>query len=215
MAATTFNPSDKSPNVALSGGNLTGHNDGSLGSSDSGVRSIAFKKSGKYYIEGSFSALGTSGDTGWGITIGSAPLNTVGNTVANAAIYYKAGFLWVNAVNVATPGAYTTGDTLCIALDLDNEKIWVRKGAAGLWNGSGTDNPATNTGGKSIAAFATTGSTAIYGLFVTGGVGASGADTFTANFGDSAFVGTAPAGFNIWSSVTGSPTTTLANPTIG
>ena len=195
LVPTTFNPSDKSSNVALSGGNLTAHNDGSLGSADSGVRSILNQKSGKYYMEMTVTALGTGADTGFGVTISSAPLNTVGNTVANAAIWYPSGSLWINSINTGSIGTYTLNDLLALALDLDNEKVWFRKGAAGNWNNSGTDNPATNTGGKLITSFATTNVTAIYSLFVTGGVGASGADTFVANYGASAFTGTPPAGF--------------------
>jgi hypothetical protein len=35
---------------------------------------------------------------------------------------------------------------MCIAVDLDNAKIWFRVGA-GNWNNNGSANPATNVGG--------------------------------------------------------------------
>jgi hypothetical protein len=64
------------------------------------------------------------------------------------------------------------GDTLECAIDRANNKIWFRvtpfaTGIAGNWNGIATDNPATNSGGVSIA-----------GIFPTAGLVFFGAEMY-------------------------------------
>ncbi len=49
-----------------------------------------------------------------------------------------------------TIDTYTTGDVLYLAWDFVNRMFW-GKVNSGNWNGSGTANPLTNTGGKSFA----------------------------------------------------------------
>jgi hypothetical protein len=78
-----------------------------------------------------------------------------------------------------------------MAIDLVNSKGWFRING-GNWDGSGTDNPATNTGGINIATLFPT--NAAYALFCAN----NNAAGVTANFGTSAFSFTVPSGFSAW-----------------
>jgi hypothetical protein len=61
---------------------------------------------------------------------------------------------WYNSnAHAGTAAAYdTTGGqvTLCFALDVKNNLIYVRNGTGGNWNSNGSANPTTQTGGVSI-----------------------------------------------------------------
>jgi hypothetical protein len=78
-----------------------------------------------------------------------------------------------------------------MAIDLVNSKGWFRING-GNWDGSGTDNPATNTGGINIATLFPT--NAAYALFCAN----NNAAGVAANFGTSAFSFTVPSGFSAW-----------------
>jgi hypothetical protein len=78
---------------------------------------------------------------------------------------------------------------VCIALDAGARLIWFRVGAAGNWNGSAVNNPATGVGGVAITNLGV--GIQIYPSVCFGVIG----DQITANFGDSAFTGAVPAGF--------------------
>ena len=82
-------------------------------------------------------------------------------------------------------------------MDMDNRMVWVRNGS-GQWNGSGTANPATNTGGISLATvldgttvmpFASTGDALFPFLYSKNGAGPTGLSAF------SSFAFTPPSGF--------------------
>jgi hypothetical protein len=104
----------------------------------------------------------------------------------------KAGTIFSAGSNTGLSlGARAAGDIIGIALDLGARLIWFRVAPSGNWNGSGTANPATGTGGVSIAGL---GSPAITPLYAMASFAAS-ADAATGNFGDTAFSGTVPSGF--------------------
>lgn len=99
-------------------------------------------------------------------------------------------------------GAYTTtlagfgnGSTVCIAVDFDAALIWIRIGS-GLWNASGTADPASGIGGVSISS--TAGGVA-YGWMPS--IGDS--QTFAAL--DAEFAFAKPAGFVAWGGASASP----------
>lgn len=101
-----------------------------------------------------------------------------------------------NVGSTAKAGTYAAGDVLCFALSFANGKYWVRKNG-GSWNGSGTDDPATNTGGYSLSAFA--------GLPFCIYVGTVNNSAQTINGGNfAAFAQTIPSGFTAADSVSGS-----------
>jgi len=176
---TTWNPLDLTA-VTLSNGNLT-----SATTAAGGVRSVFSASAGKWYWEATF---GGFVYPGIGMANASAVLSTAWNVPTNAAIAY-AGSIYINNVSQSGAGVnYTTGDTMCIAVDITGHLIWFRNGAAGNWNNSGTANPATGTGGLSITALGTP----LYAIDVANGANSN----WTANFGGSTFVGAVPSGFN-------------------
>ena len=188
MANTTWNLSDKSANVTLSGGNLTATQ---ASGSTCGVRAAHQQSAGKYYWECTCTTFGgIGGDVGFATLSASFSTTLAGVTapVPSVAVA-KTGPIWSNAVNSgSTLGTINNGNVVCVAVDLSGQRIWFRLGAAGNWNGSGTANPATGTGGVAI----TLGNgVAAYPQINFNAVN----DTFTANFGDAAFTGSVPSGF--------------------
>jgi hypothetical protein len=193
---TTWNSSDKSINIVLSGGNLIVTST-AANSTDQAVRSINPQSSGKWYFETTWSNGGSGADTGVGIATASAVLTSVGNNVSLAVMTFcVTGNIYNNASNTAISlGPFSAGSVICMAVDMDNKRMWFRKDA-GNWNNSGTANPATNTGGFNISTLFTSGvpAYAIYSVNAT----AANAGTVTANFGASAFAQSIPSGFTAW-----------------
>jgi hypothetical protein len=186
MANTTWNPSDKTGAGTLSGGNLTFL----TGGTTSGVRSIASAVSGKCYWEYTSPEWSTN-QVYVGVANGAANLASIGNDGLAGCGVLGHGGLNCNGGSVGTLGTLPNNGHVGVALDETNKLIWFRVAPSGNWNGSGTANPATGVGGISVAAIAGA------GLF---GVAASAnfysGIHLTANFGDSAFTGAVPSGFN-------------------
>lgn len=187
MPNTTWNPSDRL-SCTLSGGNLTATGT----NANTGVRSVDFQTSGKYYWEycpNVVNALSFS----IGIANSSAAFASVNTTVANACfVVYQNGVVYMNSsitsgISIGNLPIGASG-RVCIALDMTNKLIWFRNGIAGNWNANATYNPATGVGGLNIAPITSTG---IYALFSAGANG----DQVIANFGDTAFSGVVPSGF--------------------
>jgi hypothetical protein len=195
MPFTTFDPATII-NVTLSGSNLIATRTGS-----GGAKALHPKRSSKWYWEmtaaGAFSSsnLGilNGTHTDFSAIVGAAP-SSLRAVVVNSA----AGTIAVNGVSsgISIGGYFTAGGLLCFALDLDNKLLWVRLGAAGNWNAAAANNPATGVGGVNVT-------TAIGpGFYALPAVALFGAGTScTANFGASAFTGTAPTGFVGWDDV--------------
>lgn len=71
---------------------------------------------------------------------------------ANGVALYSDGKLYKNAVSLIDLGLpFTSGARLCFEVDDGGKLLWIRIGAAGDWNGSGTANPATGAGGVDIS----------------------------------------------------------------
>lgn len=187
---TTFDPNNKQ-GVTLSGGNLIATNSSAA---DNGVKGVSLKTSGKLYFEMAFSAL-TGADSGGGVCGTGANFASLGADASRGALQFKNGAIYVNGVTNVNGGSIS-GQTLCVAVDLTNNKIWFRVNG-GNWNNDviGNQNPATNTGGKDISAI--TGN----GLLILASVTAA-SETCTLNAGASAFAQTAPSGFSGWDNVT-------------
>jgi len=193
MANTTWNPADLS-NVTLTGSNLIA----TVGTGTGGVRSVASLSSGKYYWENTWTTINTNTIVS-GISLASASISAP--TTACAKVSRLNGHIFIN--NSDTGSTITGGSTVapgsvvCCAVDFTAQLIWLRIGAAGQWNGSGTANPATASGGLSITSIAGN-------LFAM--MAGQTSDRVTANFGDSAFTGTTPAGFTAGFPATGGST---------
>jgi hypothetical protein len=186
VAFTTWNPSDKSANCVLSNGNLTA---GASTNAINGARSVDYHLAGKYYWEDTWVTTGASDCIGIATAAGS--LTTGPTSPGPRCLLNQNATIYLNGTStgVGLGGSITSGSVICIAVDLDNSRIWFRNGAAGNWNNSGTANPATGTGGVSITSqFAAQNTYATAIINLTNG-------HVTANFGSSAFAGVAPAGF--------------------
>jgi len=179
-------------NATLSNGNLTAVKTGTSG--DSGVRSTAQKDTGKHYFEVTCTTINTNGDCVGIVTAAGTYANVVTSGTNCGVVYKFNGAIWGNNANSGrTLGTLANGDIIGVAVDLDNNKIWVRKAPSGNWNGQviGSQDPANNVGGVSISSYSATTLSPLMGF----GAGTTGS-TVTANFGASAFSGTVPSGFN-------------------
>jgi hypothetical protein len=188
----TWNPSDKSSTITLSGGNLTA---GSTSAADGGVRSTKSISSGKAYFEVTWNTTIIGADGSCGIATPGAVLGSMGATALGIAAMYPSGTVWLNgsatSVSLVLP---TAPFTICVAVDLTNSRIWFRANA-GPWNQSGTADPATNTGGINIAALFPTNA-----AFAELTMSAIQASALIGNFGATAFAQSVPSGFVSWNS---------------
>lgn len=201
MANTTFNPSDKTANVALSNGDLTATLTGS--GSTQAVRGIHRHVTGKFYFEATYNTV--VGGTAFGICKAGLTLTTLGSSgfaqTQGIAVLNTIGQIFVDGTQRAGTGAIASGTVCGCAFDLGTGMIWFRIGAAGNWNFSATANPAAGLGGFDLRNFLT-GFVAVYP--VVSSLSPQGT-VVTANYGDSAFAGTVPSGFT-----SGFPTNTPA-----
>lgn len=179
-----WNPADVS-NVTLSGGNLIATASGT----SSGVRGLLSYNSGKLYWEYTLNTAANT-NTSVGIAVSSASLAAGPLSVGNASLA-RSGTINVNNVYTGvTLGARSNGDVIGIAVDLNAGLFWMRVAPSGNWNASGTANPVTGVGGLSLSVLAY--ASGVYPYFGP----ATGSEQATANFGASAFTGTAPSGFS-------------------
>jgi hypothetical protein len=179
--AATWNPSDRS-GVTLSGSNLIATTTGA-----GGVRSTLGFSTGKYYWEYTLGVF-DNGSSGVGVASSTATLSSMGSTVSQAALVYPAGVIYINGVNTGVSiGTHLAGSIIPVALDIGAKLVWFRSSPSGFWNSGGSANPATGVGGLSVSAL-------VSPLFAGFGCAISG-QAMTANFGDSAFIGTVPSGF--------------------
>jgi hypothetical protein len=190
---TTWNSADKGNRVLLSNGDLTTTFDaGAAGYGN--VRSVASASSGKKYWELSADVIASPGNTiVEGIANATAQLTGGGAYLGNdtnSIGWAGDGVVYISAGALANIQGWAQGDTLCFAADFDNSTIWFRTNG-GNWNNSGTANPATNTGGISIAGMAA-------GPYFAAWSGTTTNDQHTANFGATSYAQAKPSGFSNW-----------------
>jgi hypothetical protein len=191
-ATTTWNPSDKSASLTLSGGNLVAASN--TGGTAGGVRGTRSITSSKAYCEIACTYSGIS-DNFIGVAPAAKSLTSTGG-VGSAWVNVFGGWMYINSnSNSGNIGFFNSGDLLCIALDQVNRRLWFRRNN-GTWNNSGTADPATNTGGFDVSALFT--SAAAYPIAVFVDINLSN----TINAGASAFAQTVPSGFVSWNSAT-------------
>jgi hypothetical protein len=103
-------------------------------------------------------------------------------------------------------GARTSGDVIGVAVDITDLRIWWRLCPTGFWNGVTLNDPTAppgTAGGVGIPA----GTIVPFVTFGSGLAGQAGVanNVWTANFGDTAFVGVVPAGYTAgWPPIGGS-----------
>src|SRR5678815_4374362 len=114
MANTTFNPSDKSAGITLSGGNLIATYGGSAGS----VRTTDRQVSGKFYWEFTLTTIGGTSSDGFGMISAGFPLGTswVGNLSTLPALGFSAqSNIWVDGVSTGIGlGTLANGNIACL-----------------------------------------------------------------------------------------------------
>lgn len=186
MANTTWDRLDKSPTVALSGDDLVATFDAI--SADCGIRCVDGKVAGKFYAE-----VAITGYIGGNINVAvqtRQPSWADANTSDLRGAYCYAGFnIYFNGSDTGlSVGGWAAGDTIGVALDLDNAKVWFRKNG-GLWNGNAGHDPETNSGGIDLSSIAG------HPWFLYAGANPTSESVFSANFGDAAFDDPAPSGF--------------------
>lgn len=144
MTATIWNSSDDTGVTLSGGGAIATANNGSNG----GARGTNSHATGKWYIEYVIHhptqnninpGLATTG-TGFEGSENSGALATLGSS--GSAVSTPAGAFTVGF------SALADGDIVSVAVDLTSNLIWFTVNG-GNWNGSGTANPATGTGGFS------------------------------------------------------------------
>lgn len=167
---------------------LTNSNRTATGSGSGNERILGdtYHWTGKYYCE--IQGWTNSSNGGVGLGTGQTPLDDIG---------FGFDYDLDSGGNLHTQfdgsGSFTalgnpSGHTVCIAVDFDNDKLWYRLDG-GNWNGSGTANPATGTGGISI-----TGKPALVPMVWMQSSSASATlATASANF-----LQTKPSGFSDW-----------------
>ncbi len=121
-----------------------------------------------------------------GISDGTPIANYCGDTTHSIGLYdgtiaYNGQWSWFYG-----GGAHVEGDVVDIAYDRDTGRFWVRRNG-GSWNGSGTANPATGTGGHYLP-LSGAGPTRAALHLDTG-------QTMSANFGAQDWAYAPPAGF--------------------
>lgn len=110
-------------------------------------------------------------------------------------------------------GASSNGMVIAVAVDFDKLNVWIR-GPNGKWNGTATDDPATNTGGLNAAPFYPGLLTTLLGNTLYADISVYDNSAASLNVGDTAFVGPMPAGFVGFAAaaaVTPTPTPTASN----
>lgn len=168
---TNWNPSDKASNCTLSGGNLSA----SFTTTSSGlVRSAIGKSSGKWYWEVTL----TAGFGGVGITTSAAGVGTnLSSGAASYSYFNNVAQKFNNGTGVAYGGtAYAAVAVIGVMLNMTDGEISFIKG--------GTNQGVAYTG--------------LSGTFfaAVGLAGISAPNSWTANFGASAFSNSVPSGFN-------------------
>jgi hypothetical protein len=139
--ANAWNVNDKTAGVTLSNADKTA----TLTAGD-GVRSTTLHDVAddeKYY--GEFLCVQASGVMA-GVSRGPPPA-LIANDYGFAISLYQNGTIYAfgGATGLGT-AAIVDGDTVCVATDTLNNKVWLRLNN-GYWNGVSTDDPATNSGG--------------------------------------------------------------------
>lgn len=155
------------------------------------------KISGKWHVE--ITADTVSGSCCYMVGLSNTLVSTTANIFAsNTGVgYSNNGQVAVNFPTIlATLGTYTSGDTVCIEVDISNKLIWFQLAPGGVpsgtWNaGIPGANPASGTGGINIV---TIGTVNLYPAVSTG----FGNGVATLNTGASAFKCSVSTGFLAW-----------------
>lgn len=154
--ALTWNPADyDSSRLALSNGNRTLTRNSASSGAYSYARGLYSKSAGKLYFEIALNTMISTSASVAGLALSTALLfsTSVNNAGANSCfVLGTTGEFWTNNATSVTPiAACTSGDVICVAVDLALQKVWFRKNGL-AWNTGvgGTQDPASGQGGISL-----------------------------------------------------------------
>jgi hypothetical protein len=199
--STTFDPAYLNADMTLSNSNM------SVTSSKSNVWRTELatygRQSGKVYAEVQIDVL--EGGVGFGIAnanhVATNPLGAGTNSImmfnqpskALSGVQYNGAI--AGSIGTQLPVA---GSILGVAVDFGAAKAWFYNPATGQWNGDvlANQNPATGTGGYSIATILTPSGSNV-NVYLAASIDEAG-DMVTLNPGTEAFTNTIPSGFEAW-----------------
>lgn len=160
--------------------------------------------SGKYYFEmtnaGPLSGVVEIGLSNYNNALGRRALTGVGLGIISTdsvGLTNTGALMYAGSQMQPGPMSYTAGQTIGVAVDLDNNKLWFYTPSNGFWNGQAISlqNPASNIGGLDIH-------TSVKPLFAAASVSSYTLSPpqhkISANFGQAAFTYTMPDGFVPW-----------------
>lgn len=189
VTGSTWNPSDKSAFIDLSGGNLIATALGG-GPGDSLVRGTTSKTTGKRYFEIQTQDR-VDGETAVGISNATEGTSNFLGQSNNSIGMYTSGHVFLNGSQVLAGPTFIVNDFIGVAIDFGGNLIWWRNNSAPTtWNAGGTADPATGVGGQSIVAI--TGP-----FFVCGDIPVQ-PGIFVLNVGSSSFNASPPSGYSAW-----------------
>jgi hypothetical protein len=190
---TAWNPTDVSTNVTFSNSDATA----TLGSNDTRVtKSMVCHAAGKRYAEFVIDEYGAS-STGYSVGLCKSDMVLSGVLLGGntGSIGARDTIAYINNANVGTPWASRAeGNVVCMAVDLDADLIWFKNASVSAnWNNSGSADPATGTGGISIASIADS----RFSYYASWSADQNTAAVTLRTQAD-AFTETAPSGFAAW-----------------
>jgi len=189
-STNTWNPLDAYPYLTFSNVNktITKH----TGSFFASTRALDSASSGKYYWEIHIDILSGTGPHGYGIANAAASLTAYAGQDNGMVGWAEDGNIFYNNGFISNIQGYVQGNTICLAWDAGNKKIWFRTNG-GNWNNAaiGSQDPASNIGGTNLA---TLDAGPYFALATLNALG----DAATVNFGATAFAQTMPSGFTRW-----------------
>jgi len=192
VRALTWEPTS-AVNVTVFNGNLSAT---TSATSAGFVRAplFTFKRSGRWYFEITINHAGVNGDALGLIANGGGVADPAAIPPSNCVLLQSGGEIYTEHYDTGINlGARTTGDVIRVAVNFDAWLIWFGVAPSGNWNNNGAANPATNTGGIRFNGYADT----TMGPFVSfDSASLVGVDTI--NAGQSSFIGTVPAGYQVW-----------------
>lgn len=178
--------------TTLSAGNLTAtRNSSSLTPGGAMGFAVGAKSSGKIYFEfGGLNSVGAA--TACGICLsGTADYFDLQNNGLDGAIVFNSLNLWINGTNTGHIDG-TGGLTYQFAVDFTNHLIWARVNSTLDWNNSGSADPASGVGGRTIQ------SGSFVPVWTNGESGVTTSDTVNLITNPADFAGSLPAGFAPW-----------------
>lgn len=185
----TMNPLVPSPSVTWTNGNLdiSGSNATEYSQTNTSTFGVS---SGKWYVEVKYASAGSNTNPYVGICpIKTSATDNMTNSVTDAAVLRMSNETYVEGTGTGSVFAsgISVGNTIGIALDMDNLKVWFS--VQGTYANSG--NPAT--GANAIFSGITAGEIMAICMRPLNG-------SFNFNFGQRPFSYTPPTGFKTWTS---------------